>query len=124
MRREGVASNLSESDTLGWGSKLNMPSGVSSDTRLPEPLEGDILGFFTFGFSVWGEEIGGLEMEEGRVDGGHSKIVMYPSFCESDIGGSEVFGTICGMMIFVDSGCEMRMFWDGYGDGCVGKTLS
>lgn len=53
----------------------------TSDTELPESLKGDILGVVIFGFSVWGVEIGGLEMDEGRVGGWLSKIVVYPSLC-------------------------------------------
>lgn len=70
-----------ESDALCSSSKLNMPSGVPSDTELPESLEGDLLGVVKFGFSVWGEEIGGLVVGEGRVDGWLSKIIVCPSLC-------------------------------------------
>lgn len=57
---------LSKSDTLGSGSKLNMPPGVPSATRLLESLEGYLLGVVKFGFSVWGAETigGGSEMDD------------------------------------------------------------
>lgn len=48
-----MASYLSESDTSGSGSKLNIPSGIPSNIELPESLEGGLLGVVIFGFSVW-----------------------------------------------------------------------
>lgn len=61
----------SGSDINGSGSKLNMPSGVPSDTCPSETLEGDVLGVVIFGFSVWGAEIN---------DGGVSEVCN----CEGD----------------------------------------
>lgn len=58
-----------------------MPSAVPSDTELLESLKGDVLGVVKFGFSMQGEEIGGLEMDKGRVDRQLSKIVGCPSLC-------------------------------------------
>lgn len=61
---------VSESDTSGSGSKLNMPSRVPSDIWFPESLEGDVLGVVIFGFSRWGAEIdeGGMG-EESNYEG-------------------------------------------------------
>lgn len=41
---------VSESDTSGSGSNLNMPSGVPSDIWFPESLEGDVLGLLLLDF--------------------------------------------------------------------------
>lgn len=75
-----MTSYLLESNTSGSGSKLNMPSGVPSDTELPESLEGDLLGVVIFGFLVWEAEIDVSETDECRVDGYHSKTIVFPSF--------------------------------------------
>lgn len=55
---------------MGSGSKLNIPSGVPSETCLSENLEGDALGVVKFGLVSWGAVIFGGEMGEFYNCGG------------------------------------------------------
>lgn len=55
-----------DSGEVIYGSKSNIPSGVSSETCLSETLlAGDVLGVVKFGLVGWGElTLGGGEMCE------------------------------------------------------------
>ena len=63
-----------DSGEMGSGSKLNIPSGVPSETCPSESFEGDVLGVVKFGLVGWGVAIFGCEMGDfyncGGYDGG------------------------------------------------------
>lgn len=70
---EGFKGGITGGDSgeMSYGSKLNIPSGVPSETCLSETIEEDVLGVDVFWFVGWGAlKFGGGKMGEFRNCGG------------------------------------------------------